>query len=214
MSSLTLWTWVWVDSGSWWWTERPGMLQSMGSQRIGHDWVAELNWKEYETGAWPECPYPSLPVVTHRGHRESYYLPHPKGTWVYNSPISHGLVCYRQSNFKHRLLLTRGSLICYHVNWHGNPLYYSRLENPMDRGAWQAAVCKITKNQTWLKQLGMRKHACTSCLYCTELRWWTLSKTRDARQMILQKTLFPVFLGWWFWWCGPWSEGQWFCLSH
>ena len=44
MSSPTQWTWVWVNSGSWWWTGRPGMLQSMGSQRFGHDWVTELNW--------------------------------------------------------------------------------------------------------------------------------------------------------------------------
>ena len=44
MASLTQWTWVWVDSGSWWWTGRTAMLWFMGSQRIGHDWVAELNW--------------------------------------------------------------------------------------------------------------------------------------------------------------------------
>ena len=44
MTSLTQWTWVWVNSGSWWWTRRPGMLQSMGSQRVGHDWATELNW--------------------------------------------------------------------------------------------------------------------------------------------------------------------------
>ena len=43
MASPTRWTWVWVNSGSWWWTGRPGVLQSMGSQRVGHDWVAELN---------------------------------------------------------------------------------------------------------------------------------------------------------------------------
>ena len=42
MGSLTQWTWVWVNSGSWWWTGRPGVLQSMGLQRIGHDWVTEL----------------------------------------------------------------------------------------------------------------------------------------------------------------------------
>ena len=41
MTSLTQWTWVWASSGSWWWTEKPGMLQSMGSQRVGHDWVTE-----------------------------------------------------------------------------------------------------------------------------------------------------------------------------
>ena len=37
------WTWVWGNSGSWWWTGRPGVLQSMGSQRVGHDWATELN---------------------------------------------------------------------------------------------------------------------------------------------------------------------------
>ena len=44
MASPTLWTWVWVSSGSCWWTGKPGMLQSTGSQRIGHNWVTELNW--------------------------------------------------------------------------------------------------------------------------------------------------------------------------
>ena len=43
MASLTQWAWVWVNSGSWWWTGRSGVLQSTGSQRVGHDWVTELN---------------------------------------------------------------------------------------------------------------------------------------------------------------------------
>ena len=42
MVSLTQWTWVWVNSRSWWWTGRPGILQFMGSQRVRHDWVTEL----------------------------------------------------------------------------------------------------------------------------------------------------------------------------
>ena len=42
----TRWTWVWVNSGSWWWTGRPGMLQFTGLQRVGHDWATELNWTE------------------------------------------------------------------------------------------------------------------------------------------------------------------------
>ena len=46
MASLTQWRWVWVNSGSWWWTGRPGVLQSMGSQRVGHDWATEQNWTE------------------------------------------------------------------------------------------------------------------------------------------------------------------------
>ena len=43
MASLTRWPWVWVNSGSWWLTGRPGVLRFMGSQRVGHDWVTELN---------------------------------------------------------------------------------------------------------------------------------------------------------------------------
>ena len=50
MASLTRWTWVWVNSGSWWWTGRPGVLRFMGSQRVGHDWAAELNWTEGSCG--------------------------------------------------------------------------------------------------------------------------------------------------------------------
>ena len=42
MASPTQWTWVWVNFGSWWWTGRPGVLQSMGSQWVGHNWVTEL----------------------------------------------------------------------------------------------------------------------------------------------------------------------------
>ena len=43
-ASPTWWTWVCVSSRSWWWTGKSGVLQSMGSQRVGHDWEAELNW--------------------------------------------------------------------------------------------------------------------------------------------------------------------------
>ena len=46
MASPTRRTWVWVNSGIRWWTGRPGMLQFMGSQRVGHDWVTELYWTE------------------------------------------------------------------------------------------------------------------------------------------------------------------------
>ena len=46
MASPTQWTWVWVDSGSWWWTGRHGMMRFMGSQGVRHDWAAQLNWTE------------------------------------------------------------------------------------------------------------------------------------------------------------------------
>ena len=46
MASPTQWTWVWVHSGSWWWTRRPGVLRFMGLQRVGHNWGTELNWTD------------------------------------------------------------------------------------------------------------------------------------------------------------------------
>ena len=46
MASLTQWTWVWVSSGSWSSTGKAGMMQSMGSQRVGHNWATELNWTD------------------------------------------------------------------------------------------------------------------------------------------------------------------------
>ena len=47
MASQTQLTWVWVSSGSWWPTGKPGMIQSMGLQRVRHDWTTELNWKRF-----------------------------------------------------------------------------------------------------------------------------------------------------------------------
>ena len=48
MTSLTWWMWVWVNSGSWWWTGRPGVLWFMGSQRVGHDWATEMtDWSRH-----------------------------------------------------------------------------------------------------------------------------------------------------------------------
>ena len=40
------WTWTWENSRRWWWTGRPGVLQSIGSQRVRHDWATEMNWTE------------------------------------------------------------------------------------------------------------------------------------------------------------------------
>ena len=52
MVSPTRWTWVWVNSGSWWWIGRPDVLKFMGSQRVGHNWATELNWTELNTYIW------------------------------------------------------------------------------------------------------------------------------------------------------------------
>ena len=61
MASLTRWTWVWVDSGSWWCTGSPGVLQSMGSQRVRQDWVTELtDWVSKDVS----LPPTDLPTLT------------------------------------------------------------------------------------------------------------------------------------------------------
>ena len=52
MASQTRWTWVWVNSGSWWWTGRPGVLRFMGWQRVGHDWATELDWTHHLGLLW------------------------------------------------------------------------------------------------------------------------------------------------------------------
>ena len=56
LSPSLRWTWAWVNSGSWWWTGRPGVLRFMGSQRVGHDWATEL------TKTAKVCFYWKLPV--------------------------------------------------------------------------------------------------------------------------------------------------------
>ena len=60
MASPIQWTWVWVSSGSWWWTGRPGVLWFMGSQRVGHDWATELNWSHTQAAqliSWKISPW-------------------------------------------------------------------------------------------------------------------------------------------------------------
>jgi len=63
MASLTLWTWVWVNSGRWWWTGRPGVLRFMGSQRVGHDWATDLIWSECN----PDCLMSLGDTAVHQG---------------------------------------------------------------------------------------------------------------------------------------------------
>ena len=63
MASPTWWTWVWVNSGSWWWTGRPGVLRFMVSQRVRHDRATELNWKKCNA---KECSnYCTIALISH-----------------------------------------------------------------------------------------------------------------------------------------------------
>ena len=57
MASLTQWTCNWSSSGSWWWTWKPCVLQSMGSQRVEHDWVTELNCTRSLSVRFCVCPF-------------------------------------------------------------------------------------------------------------------------------------------------------------
>ena len=63
--SPTLWTWVWPSSGSWWWTGKPGVLQYMRLQRVGHDWATELNWTELNLEVYPRFYPPNWEACPH-----------------------------------------------------------------------------------------------------------------------------------------------------
>ena len=118
------------------WTEEPGRLQSVGSLRVGDDWMTSLSlftfihWRR----KWQPTPV-FLPGKSH-GRRSlvgcSSWCRKESGTteWLY---FHFSLSCIGEGN--------------------GNPLQYSCLENPRDRGAWWAAVYGISQSQTWLKRL-------------------------------------------------------------
>ena len=67
MASLTRWTWAWASSRSWWWTGKPDVLQSLGSQTVGHYWATELNWKKLDgvsdQGKWRMTSSSLIPSV-------------------------------------------------------------------------------------------------------------------------------------------------------
>ena len=70
MASLAQWTWVWVNSGSWWWTGRPGVLCFMASQGVRHDWTTELNWTELN---WSYSPGVRMKQLLPEASREQFY---------------------------------------------------------------------------------------------------------------------------------------------
>ena len=74
MASPTRWTWVWLISRNWWWTGRPGVLQFMGSQRVGHDWGTELNWA-YFPGSVISLTTKKVVKVTHLSPPDSNHPP-------------------------------------------------------------------------------------------------------------------------------------------
>ena len=111
MASLPPWTWVWVNSGSWWWTGRPGVLRFMGSQRVGHNWATELDWTNSTfKNLYTHIQAPLVAQIVKN-------LPALRETWV-------------QSLGREK---SPGEE-------NGNLLQYCCLENPMNRGARRATV--------------------------------------------------------------------------
>ena len=143
MASPTRWTWVWVNSRSWWWTGRPGMMQFMGSQRVGHDWATKLNWTDYIY----ICIYIYVFVcyicvcvcvcITF---------------WCLVKSSSDNSVGKESAcNAEH--LGSFPVLGRYPWEGNGNPLQYSCLVNPMDRGVWWATVHRGCKESDMTEQL-------------------------------------------------------------
>ena len=94
MVSPVQWTWVWVNSGNWWWTGRSGMLWFMGLQGVGHDWVTELNWTESPRYHFNEQSTYNINetfyIILHSllSYLCILYLEH---IWVWPSHISHAI---------------------------------------------------------------------------------------------------------------------------
>ena len=103
MASPTQWTRVWVNSGSWWWTGRPGVLWFMGSQRVGHDWATELNWTE--------CIIENCSEIRKSGRKEEYNLEKQWSLrgWHYLGEVTSGQSeSYRlRNNFSRTLVFVR-----------------------------------------------------------------------------------------------------------
>ena len=133
-----------INLGKFWEIARPGMLQSMGSQRVRHNWVTE---QHNSNPIW----WASLVAQTVKSL--------PANVWdIRDTGSVPGLG--RSPGVEN-----------------GNPLPYSCLESPMDRGVWWAAVHRVTKSRTWLKRLSMHTHiehydiqvACKTLLYTWSL---------------------------------------------
>jgi len=152
---------VWVSYGSWWWTGKPGVLQSMGSQRVGHNWATELsilktmfppkNWTILLCLGIPSLCKLLLPTTKDLKARYLLFLKlsdycayvctetlktsggFPSGSVVKNPPANAGDTSLIPG-------LERSPGV-----GNGNPLQYSCLENPIDRGTWRATVRRAAK---------------------------------------------------------------------
>ena len=173
MASLTQWTWVWVNSGSWWWTGRPGVLWFMGLQRVRHDWATELNWSYtewhteilllFKAPQWYSLPYRVKSKLLTSGSWSPTGF--PGGASRKNPPPNAG------DERDMDLILGGGN---------GTWPQCSCLENPMDRGAWWATAHREAKSRTRLQQLSAHTQAPTPTPIgiLSLFFWWYHSASR------------------------------------
>ena len=126
------------------WAEEPGRLQSMGLQRVGHDWATSISIIYLSI-----FPYIYIAIWASK-----------VALVVKNLPVNAGDI--RDVDLIPGLGKSPGG-------GHGNPLQYSCLKNPMDRGAWQTTVHGVTKSWTWLKRLSTQARTHRTV-------WWALCK--------------------------------------
>ena len=125
------WTWVWVGSRSWWWTGKPGVLQLMGLQSRTQlsDWTELKRESVLKTLCWmTETLYKRIHVLWFQ---------------LYKGLYNRENYCMVGTKFR---------------DGNGNPLQYSCLDNPMGRGAWQAAVYGVVKSRTQLSNFTFTFH--------------------------------------------------------
>ena len=173
MASLTRWTWVWATSRSWWWTGRPGMLRSMGSQRAGHDWTIKqliFSFQSSSCVCWFFhnflCLIWRLKVLIATPGVFSLHC----GMWTFFFFFL--VACRLFSWFTYDLGFPGGSdgkesacivgdpgsvlgLGRSPGEGNGYPLQYSCLESPMDRGAWWATVYGVAKELNRTERLSL-----------------------------------------------------------
>ena len=163
MASPTQWTWVWVGCGSWWWTGRPGVLQPMGSQRVGHDWVTELNWRK----KWEDFQPKKTTGLNNFG--EKLYQTFLKqgiregnGTPLQYSCLENPMNGGAWWAVVHGVAKSQTRLSNFTFTFHfpalekemaTHSLQCSCLENPRDGGAWWAAIYGVAQSRMRLKWL-------------------------------------------------------------
>ena len=108
MASSTWWTWVWVNSASWWWTGRPGVLQSMRSEKIGHGWASEVRRGSRQPGhpsaTWGHCVKKG--IYEQVGCHQKPNLPSP-GSWTSSPPeLWDSSLLYKPPRLWHSVIAT------------------------------------------------------------------------------------------------------------